>query len=189
MNDHAAWSLWTGKGMELARTAAGLSLHKLAFRCEELGAPIHRVALGKMEAGERTPTIDEITVIAVALKTSPAMLIFGAALVNGSVELIPSLRTSADHALQWFSGGSPLTPDTDSEYLQANRPVSLARELEVARRMLRHSVNDLAKAISGDGERTKLFREVLRDREREVEMLESEIRDRGLILTGDDSDA
>ncbi|UVO14643.1 helix-turn-helix domain-containing protein [Mycobacterium sp. SVM_VP21] len=173
--------------MERARKAVGWSASRLSDRCRELGVPIHRVALGKMETGERTPTVDELTVIAAALNTSPAMLLFGTDLVEGSVALLPSLRTSADHALQWFSGKSSLTPDAQSAYSQANRPISLARDLETARHMLRHSVNDLAAAISRDDERVQMFREILRRSQDEVEFIESEIRESGLVLNSDDA--
>ncbi|BBY33377.1 hypothetical protein BST33_09960 [Mycolicibacter minnesotensis] len=182
MDDHATWSLWTGAGMQKAREASGLSLHKLAARCAELEVPIHRVALSKIEAGERTPTIDEITVIAVALKTSPAMLIFGADLIDGPVELLPSLRTAADHALQWFSGESPLTPDVHSEYRQANYPIYLAQRLEDVKESLRYSIRSMKDELGRNDQHAQTFRRMMIECQESLSMLQSDARDSGLIL-------
>lgn len=193
MGDSSAWTLWTGTAMERARSAADLSLAKLADRCRDLGVPIHRVALGKIEAGERTPTVDEMTVIAVALNTSPAMLLFGAKLVDGSVEVLPGLRTTASHALQWLSGDNPLIPDTATEYRRENTPIYLTRSLEEAQIAMRHYFPLIEEmiAIGGRPQMEQFARDGLLRRQYELDKIRTDIRNYGMNLSddGDDSDA
>lgn len=124
-----------GRGLARARGDASMTLAGAADRTKSLGAPIHRVAIGKMEAGERVPTISELFALAVAYDTSPASMLFGGFLVDGLVELVPGRKVSAVRALQWFSGEKALSDDTleAGRYRYNNLDVSVARDLERAR--------------------------------------------------------
>lgn len=129
-----------GSAIAAARKAAALTASAVAELTGDLGVPIHRVALSKIEDGDRVPTVDELLVIAVALNTSPAALLFGYGLVDGEVEILPSLKAPAVAALQWFSGEAPLVPDVaGGRYRHANRRVATARRIATARN-LRESI-------------------------------------------------
>ncbi|OYN82964.1 helix-turn-helix domain-containing protein [Mycolicibacterium sphagni] len=84
---------WLGRGLgqsiKRATKAAGSSYVKVSERTRELGVPIHRTALGKIEKGERDVTVRELVAIAAALDTSPLALLFPDALAD--VEIFPGV--------------------------------------------------------------------------------------------------
>jgi transcriptional regulator with XRE-family HTH domain len=190
MDDSSEWSLWTGTQMERSRREAGLSLAKLADRCRDLGVPIHRIALGKIEAGDRTPTVDEIAVLAIALNTSPVMLLFGPQLAEGPVEVLPGLRTAAMHALRWFSGMEPITEDSAGAYRRSHESLQAVRHLMEARALIPVFTKSLHEAIAQNGspERIEAAQSHLALRQEMLDDIERDVRDRGLILDDDASD-
>jgi transcriptional regulator with XRE-family HTH domain len=99
-----------GAAIKAAREAQSLSAVKLAARTEDLGCPIHRVGITKIEAGERALTVPELLVIAAALGTTPLALIF-ASPINESIEVLPGKYQSTVAALGWFTGTSGETPN------------------------------------------------------------------------------
>ena len=75
MNDiSGAWPAELAKGIGSAirstREMQHVSAVKLAARATELGFPIHRVAISKLESGERAVTLPELIVLAAALNTA-----------------------------------------------------------------------------------------------------------------------
>jgi hypothetical protein len=84
-----------------------LTAQALADRCTELGLPIGRPAIAKMERGLRdTITVAELEVIARALKVSPADLMFPLGQA-ANVEVLPGEHMDTWDAVQWFSGLAP----------------------------------------------------------------------------------
>ena len=63
-------------GIRKARDDAGLSCVQVSKRTKEIGCAIHRVALGRMEAGEREVTISELITLAAALDVPPLKLLY-----------------------------------------------------------------------------------------------------------------
>lgn len=131
-----------GRAISKARADAGLSAVQLSARIKELGLPpIHRVALGKMEAGERDVTVAELATLARALGVPPIELIYPD-LPHGSVEAWPGESMTAITAAQWFSGEYELLPidgdnDDDDLYLFVRADpehlrISSARAIEAA---------------------------------------------------------
>lgn len=102
MDDNATWNLAVGAAIETARRAADVSAVQLAVETAELGTPIHRVAISKIESGTRQITIPELVVIASALGRSPVSLLF--ANVLAPVEVLPGLEVPGTEALGWFIG-------------------------------------------------------------------------------------
>ena len=52
-----------------------MSVLRLATRTGELGYPIHRTAISKIESGERVVTVAELIILAAALSTTPMALL------------------------------------------------------------------------------------------------------------------
>lgn len=108
-----------GTAIEDARKRAGLSAVQVSARADELGRKIHRVALGKMESGERDVTVEELVTIAKVLNVPPLQLIYPP-LPDGEVEAWPGETMRAIDAAQWFSGVRD----------GANTAIELSRESE-----------------------------------------------------------
>jgi transcriptional regulator with XRE-family HTH domain len=93
---------------ERARDERGrkLTAQGLADRCTELGLPIGRPAIAKMERGLRdTITVAELEVISRALSVSPADLMFPLG-QRETVELLPGYHVPTWTAVMWFGGFS-----------------------------------------------------------------------------------
>jgi hypothetical protein len=92
------------------RAARGdVSVVKLAARTTELGYPIHRVAIAKLEAGERAITVPELVILAAALNTVPlALLLPGAP--DETIEILPTNEMTGAATIGWFTGTTSATP-------------------------------------------------------------------------------
>lgn len=120
-----------GGAIRDARRAAGLSAVQLSARTGELGQPIHRVALGKMESGKREVTISELVVLARALNVPPLQLVYPG-LPDSQVEVWPEVTARAVDAVLWFGGEQGLgDDDTPRPYDGRTSPPSvfLARHI------------------------------------------------------------
>lgn len=91
-----------GAAVRSARERRGLKVSPLAEKTKELGAPVHRVALPKIESGERDITVGELVAIAAALGVPPISLLFPDVLAE--VEILPDHRMDGLSALGWFIG-------------------------------------------------------------------------------------
>ena len=96
-----------GRAVQQARKAARWTALELAARCEELGYPISRVAISKIESNSRAGKIDlaELIVLAAALNTSPVNLLYPGP-YDTQIELMPKLDVTEYVAAEWFSGTS-----------------------------------------------------------------------------------
>lgn len=98
-----------GAAMRDAREAQDISAVKLAARTAELGYPIHRVAISKLESGERAVTVPELITLAAALNTVPLALLLPAA-VDETIEILPDNEMPGASAIGWFTGTTSATP-------------------------------------------------------------------------------
>lgn len=85
----------------------GITATELAERCRNLGFPISRVAIAKIEANSRAGKLDlsELLILARALDVSPAQLTFPD-LPKGKSEMLPGVQQQSWEAIRWFSGES-----------------------------------------------------------------------------------
>lgn len=97
-----------GLGVKRAREKAGLSAAKLEEKTRELGYPITRGTIAKIEGGHRDGKFDvnEVVILAAALTVTPLDLVFPT--TPAPVEYIPGLVTSVGDALEWFSDSRAL---------------------------------------------------------------------------------
>ncbi|WP_131813935.1 helix-turn-helix domain-containing protein [Mycolicibacter kumamotonensis] len=98
-----------GAAIRSTREMQNVSAVKLAARATELGFPIHRIAISKLESGERAVTLPELIVLAAALNTAPlALLLPGPA--DEAIEILPDNKMTNAAAIGWFTGTTDATP-------------------------------------------------------------------------------
>ncbi|WP_405898301.1 helix-turn-helix domain-containing protein [Streptomyces sp. NBC_00727] len=123
------------------RKEMGWSAQDLADRCEELGHPIPRNVIANMESGRRAglPLVDVI-VLAAALETYPACLIFPVGYVDRTQELPFQGLVPTWDALRRFTGeeevlgyDSGLVPDFEAHTSLVRTALAALDEEERAR--------------------------------------------------------
>jgi transcriptional regulator with XRE-family HTH domain len=145
-------ALRVGAKVQARRKELGLTALALAERTGELGYPISRVAVGKIETGHREGKLDlaELVVLAAALGMPPVMLVYPD-LPHGSVEVLPGRECDAIDALAWFSGDSPRLAFRMTErfgmaqqdIVNAAEPLLLSRDLTAAEAALVQAQREL----------------------------------------------
>ena len=81
-----------------------MTVRTVADRCAELGLPLGRVTITKLEGGKRQAiTPAELAVLAAALGAAPADLLYPIG-HEDEIEVLPDLFMDSEHALQWFNG-------------------------------------------------------------------------------------
>src|ERR1700693_502103 len=119
-----------GHAVKTRRKALRLSASELSRRTAELGYPISRGAIAKIESNLRSGKIDvaELLVLSAALNIPPVLLLMPD-FRRGSVEVLPGVDVSADEAVRWMSGqiSSPRRSnvDLDSKPVPPNDGVRL----------------------------------------------------------------
>jgi transcriptional regulator with XRE-family HTH domain len=90
-----------------------LTAQALADRCAELGLPLGRPTISKLEKGLRqTITVDEVLVLAAALEVAPLLLLFPVG-AEETVEVLPGVAVPVFPAARWFTGEQPWPDGTD----------------------------------------------------------------------------
>lgn len=108
-----AWELdlagRVGAAVHTRRKALKLTAQQLTERTAELGYPITRVAVSKIEGNKRAGKLDvaELIVLAVALEIPPALLLFPN-FPDGTAELVPGRVAHARGSVEWLSGNGLL---------------------------------------------------------------------------------
>lgn len=104
---------------EQARDERGrrLTVQALAERCTDLGLPLGRPTIAKLENGIReTITVGELQVLAKALGVPPVLLLFPLGRA-ATVEVLPGEHADTLDALAWFTGSA----DPDIELFRAHK--------------------------------------------------------------------
>jgi transcriptional regulator with XRE-family HTH domain len=147
-------ALRVGASVQARRKDLKLTALALAERTAQLGYPISRVAIGKIETGHREGKFDlaELVVLAAALGIPPVMLIYPD-LPHGSVEVLPGFERDATDTLEWFVGDSPRLAFRMTERFGMNQqdvvdvaePLLLSRELAYAETALEQANKERAR--------------------------------------------
>ena len=101
--------------LRAARQAIGMDLRTFAAKVKETGRAISPSALSKIENGDRRVDVDDLTVFAYILQTTPAALLTppeDAALPTG----VPDGPYSAEETRAWVHGQAKLTTDDLARY-------------------------------------------------------------------------
>ncbi|MGC5026290.1 helix-turn-helix domain-containing protein [Tsukamurella sp. DT100] len=91
-------------GQEVRRRRGKRSAQWLADRVTEIGVKMTRQSIADLENGRRRyVTTGELAVLAAALDTAPAQLLYPGLPTRDS-EVLPGITTSSGEALLWFNG-------------------------------------------------------------------------------------
>ncbi|MFI7168170.1 helix-turn-helix transcriptional regulator [Rhodococcoides fascians] len=95
----------TGEAVAKIRKKRGLSALQLSALTEELGYPVTRGTIAKIEGGHRGGKLDvaEVLVLAAALHVPPALLLFPD-FPDGQVRVLPHTEVDSSIAARWLSG-------------------------------------------------------------------------------------
>src|SRR5689334_5430326 len=107
-----------GQAVQRRRKERNMSVSELAERTRELGYPIHRVTLGKLESNNREGKFDvvELIVLAIALEIEPLHLLFPD-LLHGRVDMLPGKSVRTEDAILGFVGHPDRTNARDATSL------------------------------------------------------------------------
>lgn len=115
-----------------AREKLRLSLEALSQRMSELGRPMLRSGLAKIESGERRVDVDDLMALAIALQVTPNRLLLGSPLEEtdfGVIFLAPRYAYRDKDAWTWACGEGAI-PGVESwttagaviDWIRENRP-------------------------------------------------------------------
>lgn len=172
-------------GEEVRRLRAdvhGMSAVQLANKTAELGYPITRGTIAKIESNSRAAKLDvaELWVLAQALRVPPLQLLLTQQpLPNGRIDVLPGRQARAIDVAFWFSGEEF---DFFQESFGLNRDDKAARVQAVPIRMVRHYANarerysTLVKEVAA-GEVTEEWKEQIRVEAAEVRRRLNEVEE------------
>lgn len=132
-----AWDLTlaerAGNAVQKRRKARGWTGVQLAERTAELGYPITRVAISKIEGNSRAGKLDvaELLVLAAALDIPPVLLL-APDFPDGQVETWPGHSVDSRQAVGWFSGRESELIHADALAAEGDRRLSDMRQREAA---------------------------------------------------------
>ncbi|WP_143545712.1 helix-turn-helix domain-containing protein [Rhodococcus sp. 14-2470-1a] len=115
----------------------GITAATLARRCSELGFPVTRVAISKIENNSRQGKLEvsELIVLARALRIAPVQLLYPH-IPDGRVEYLPHSVVRETVALDWFVGRGKMHLDAHDQKLLEIAQRSSPDELSENRRKL-----------------------------------------------------
>lgn len=132
---HRATAKRIGEAVVKYRRDAGLTAQGLAARCRELGVPIHRSTITKIEGGRSRFDLGELLILAAALDVPPLALIYPG-LPDAEVETIPGVVQSSWDAYRWATGmTASLFPPAASVSKGAELVDALLRRWNLFRRL------------------------------------------------------
>ncbi len=140
------------------RKKRGISAQELADACAAIGHPIPRNVIANMESGRRSvlPLVDVI-VLAEALDTHPALLIYPLGHVSEVQRLPLQHPTPTWHAMSWFTGESGY--DLDAALVKAFRAQGHQESIALSAWREMRSRQDAARRATDSAKREEAERE------------------------------
>jgi transcriptional regulator with XRE-family HTH domain len=152
MDDSQGWprelSARIGAAIQVTRKAQNISAVNLAAQTAELGYPIHRVAISKLESGDRDITVPELFILAAALNTVPLALLLPDT-ADATIEILPGNEVAGAAAIGWFTGTTSATPVGVARDASATSRLALTMSLNEVDELLQLQRHSLLQAESG----------------------------------------
>lgn len=181
-----------GRAVNRRRKALKLTAIEVARRTAELGFPISRGAIAKIETNSRSGKMDviELLVLAAALEIPPVLLLFPEFPEGRQMAVIPYVVTRGHEAVRWMSGrisfprevsefsSPPLPPNDGVKLVTAAEAVENAIESRIP------LVNQLEKAK--DSRDAELARRTLQIHDERIARLQNEVDNAYSDLWGDE---
>lgn len=161
------------------RRRQGLSANDLATRCAEVGLPIPRRTLSKMDNHARANiSLPELLVIARALRVAPVNLLYSPLKAREDVEYLPGRMEGVLQASGLIS--KPGSDDTDPPPLTASA-YWLLRQLETRYAEASLAKAGLADALVGDDDTMReAYEEKLQSCVREAQIIRTKLQELGV---------
>jgi transcriptional regulator with XRE-family HTH domain len=186
---------WFGNAVGWRRKALKLTAAELSRRTAELGYPISRVAIAKIESNLRSGKIDvaEVLVLAAALDIPPVLLLFPQVATDGGAVILPNFMTKEDEAVRWMAGqvSFPQQYDFGSMRLEGqpnppNHGVNLLAAMSLREELLesRISLVDYWHRVQEDPAEAKTAQRMLDKNGEQLEAVRKQIRDAQEALWG-----
>lgn len=129
----------------------GITAQALAERCTQLGMPMERTVIAKLEKGTRqTITVGELMVFARALEVPPIALLFDFD-SQGVTDVLPDRSVDTWQSLKWFTGEADRLPG-DEIRRQDIEPIELYREHERSVEAWRNQRAELQRVLDARGQ-------------------------------------
>jgi transcriptional regulator with XRE-family HTH domain len=165
-----------GQAVQRRRNALKLTAQQLAERTAELGYPITRVAISKIEGNKRAGKFDvaELLVLAQALKIPPALLLFPD-YPDGPVQGLPGNERKSVEGVWWVSGRRARTGDSGTHLVGlVEQRADTMWELSKLDRLLLGEI--LSHPEDARARATEAVNRQIQLSERQLEILEVDIR-------------
>lgn len=142
-----------GQAVAAYRKQQGLTAAELAERTRNLGYPIHRVAITKIETNSRGGKLNlsEVVILALALGIPPVQLIYPD-LPDGTTEVWPGAEVTSLAAVRWFSGQATAQDTHLPAPISDNERIRLATEYSNAESAMRVASAELDRTIQAGAE-------------------------------------
>jgi transcriptional regulator with XRE-family HTH domain len=170
-----------GKAIQKRRKVLGLTAQQLAQRTTEVGYPVSRVAISKIEANVRAGKFDvaEWLVLSEALQIPPALLLYPD-YPDLPVEGLPGVEGPSVNAVWWISGRRRKGKTTGTEL------VALVEQRAELMWQANKLDSMLMTAMMGkDDAEEKALMQRIRSIEEQLEILEDDIRRAKIELWGE----
>jgi transcriptional regulator with XRE-family HTH domain len=186
---------WFGNAVSWRRNALRLTASELARRTAELGYPISRGAIAKIESNVRSGKIDvaEVLVLAAALDIPPVLLLFPQVATDGGTVILPNFMTKEDDAVRWMAGqvSFPQPYDVSQERLEGhphppNHGVNLIAAMSLLEQVLesRISLVHYWHKVQNDAAEVENARRMLEKNNEQIMAVRKQIRDAREALWG-----
>lgn len=139
-----------GSAVADRRKELGLTAQQLAQLCGDIGVPIHRTTITKIENGRPRFDLGELVVLAEALRTAPLTLLYPGPYSDSAdhrVEVLPGQEVSPQVAASWFSGR--LRGVLREEYTRHTAPLiaAMRRDGSQGLQEIRQQVDQLSEMV------------------------------------------
>jgi transcriptional regulator with XRE-family HTH domain len=108
-NPAGATNVYLSENLRRARSGIGMDLRTFADRIKATGRMMSAAALSKIENGDRRVDVDDLTVFAYILGTTPAALLTPPE--HASPEGVPASQYTPEELREWIAGNVKLTTD------------------------------------------------------------------------------
>lgn len=185
---HRATAKRIGEQVAKRRKEAGMTAQGLAERCKELGVPIHRTTITKIEGGRSRFDLGELLILAAALDVPPILLLYPG-LPDEAVEVIPGETVTSWDAYEWATGVAPSLTWSTSPSAGARLVQAVRARAELKRQINQHELSLLTN--NGDDRHSRNMRAIsasyIAGAGEEIGRLDTVIREAGGTIEDDDA--
>ncbi|KMO70094.1 helix-turn-helix protein [Mycolicibacterium chlorophenolicum] len=184
-----------GDAVKKCRTDRKLTAQQLADRTREVGYPVTRVAISKIESNSRAGKVDvaELLALATALNVPPVTLLFPH-LPDGIVQYAPGIPATSEKGMEWFGGEWTFFWSFDGDVKAEPAPLGQVLRATRERSEARKILSDLVRKASSTGpdddpdaqRRAELYEREIHYAELRINQLNDQIRDAGGTVNGGD---